>query len=61
MSNKLEITRENYNLIKEIIKNSSCMAVAYDAVSDKYNLTREQSRKVTNAVANDYKYLKIVN
>jgi len=61
MSNKLEITRENYNLIKDIIKNSSCMAVAYDTVASKYNLTREQSYKLTNAVANDYKYLKIVN
>ena len=61
MSNKLEITRDNYNLIKGIIKNSSCMAVAYESVVEKYNLTRDQSRKLTNAVANDYKYLKIVN
>jgi len=61
MSKKLEITRENYNLIKGIIKKSSCMAVAYEVVADKYNLTREQSYKLTNAVANDYKYLKIVN
>lgn len=61
MSKKVEISRDNYNLTKDIIKNSSCMAVAYEKVQEQFNLNREQAHKITNAVANDYKYLKIVN
>jgi hypothetical protein len=61
MSKKVEISRDNYNLIKDIIKNSSCYAVAYEKVQEQFNLNREQAYKITNAVANDYKYLKIVD
>lgn len=61
MGKKVEVNRENYDSIKDIIKNSSCMAVAYDTVSEKFNLNREQAHKITNAVGNDYKYLKIVD
>ena len=60
MSKKLEIKRQDYDIIKKIISESSCMAVAYDKVQKQYNLTREQSYKVTQAIANDYKYLKVI-
>ena len=59
MAKKLEISRQNYNTIKDIIKVSSCMAVAYDRVQEKFNLNRDQAYRVTNAVYYDYKYLKV--
>ena len=61
MSKKVEITGNNYSIIKDIIKNSSCMAKAYDSVQERFNLTRDQAYKITQAVDNDYKYLKIVD
>lgn len=61
MSKKIEITKKNYNSIKEIIKNSSCMAVAYETIQEQFNLTRDQAYRLTNAVYNDYKYLKVID
>jgi len=61
MSKKVEITGNNYSIIKDIIKNSSCMAKAYDSVQERFNLTRDQAYKITQAVDNDYKYLKVVD
>ena len=60
MSKKLEISQENYDIIKEIIRNSTCMAVAYEKVQEQFNLNREQAQKVTSAVYYNYKYLKII-
>ncbi|MFA5558649.1 MAG: hypothetical protein WDA59_04205 [Methanofastidiosum sp.] len=37
MSKKLEIFRKDYDTIKEIVKNSTCMAVAYKEVGKQYN------------------------
>jgi hypothetical protein len=56
---KLEISRQNYNTIKDIIKTSSCMAIAHDRVQKQFNLNRDQAYRVTNAVCYDYKYLKV--
>ena len=61
MSKKDEITRNNYNIIKNIIKDSSCMVKAYESVQERFNLTRDQAYKITHAVDNDYKYLKVVD
>ena len=61
MSKKVEITKVNYSIIKDIIKNSSCMAKAYESVQEKFNLSRDQAYKITQAVDNDYKYLKVID
>jgi hypothetical protein len=60
MAKKLEISRKNYNTIKDIIKVSSCMAVAYTKVQEEFNINRDQAYKIVNAVYYDYKYLKII-
>lgn len=57
---KLEISREVYNNVKDIIKNSTCFAVAYKKVQEKYNLNRDQAYKIVNAVNYNYKYLKVI-
>ena len=56
----LQITKFDYILIKQIIKDSSCMANAYQTVEKVYNVTRDQAYTLVNAVYNDYKYLKVV-
>ena len=37
------------------------MAVAQDKVKEQFNLTRNQAYTLTNAVYNDYKYLKVID
>ena len=61
MSKKDEITRNNYNIIKNIIKDSSCMVKAYESVQERFNLTRDQAYRLTQAVDNNYKYLKVID
>jgi len=60
MAKKVEISKENYDKIKSIIKESSCMAVAYDKVEKEFNLNYDSAFRITQAVDNDYKYLKVI-
>jgi len=59
LSKIVKISRENYNLIKAIIKESSCMAIAYDKVQEEFKLNYDSAFRLTQAVDNDYKYLKV--
>ena len=59
MSKIKKISRNDYDLIKNIIKNSSCMSVAYNTAQEKLQLDYDSAFRITQAVDNDYKYLKI--
>jgi hypothetical protein len=62
MAKQVKISRSNYDKIKSIIGESSCMADAYTKVQQAFNLKMYNSaRKITNAVYHDYKYLKIID
>ena len=56
----LELKKFDYILIKQIIKDSSCMANAYQTVEKVYKISKDQARTRVNAVYYDYKYLKVI-
>jgi len=60
MAKKVEISKANYDKIKSIIKESSCMAVAYGKVEKEFNLNYDEAFRLTQTVDNDYKYLKVI-